>query len=247
MCGSDFPDQLTHSPTRLPRFSLLTLLLLTSIAALSLTLVLLWREVQPLRVANKRLNEERGALMIEDPSALQAIRIPGRFAGEGRECYRIFVPKNSLYWAFVVVNDIPKQGYPKVQRYPEKYSMLGSGTNMPLHGRLEPGEHVLTIRKVRRGANRSDIQLIIDGLYASAQTPAHRWPTVEPETYRAFGEGVKGETTAADPSGRLVLHRRRLMGVSEESLNVSYTMREPDRVLDGVMVWIEPDPRGKSK
>jgi hypothetical protein len=100
---------------RFPRFSLLTLLFLTAIAALSITVIVLWREVGPLRAENKRLHEERGTLMVDDPTRLHAIKIPSRFAGEGRESYRIFVPKDSLYWAFVAVNDIPKERLPRAQ------------------------------------------------------------------------------------------------------------------------------------
>ena len=237
MAVSNPADEQSQLPTGLPRFSLRTLLFLTAIAALAITVTVLWRELKPLRAENKRLNEERGTLMFDDPARLHSIRIPDRFAGEGRESYRIFVPKDSLYWAFVVVNDIPKDGYPKLQRFPPRDSTLGSGTNLPLFARLEPGEHVLTTRTVRRGANRSDIQLIVDGLDATANTTADRWPTIVPETYAVFGNGVEGRTTPADASGLLVLRRRRIIGVSEVSLNVSYSTPEPAlraRRRDGV-------------
>lgn len=181
MNGIHIPEPQSEPSARRPRFSLFTLLLLTSITALSITVGLLWREVKPLRVENKRLHEERGTLMIDDPTKLQAIKIPDRFAGEGRVSYRIFVPKGSLYWAFVVVNDIAKEGYPQVERYPMRYSVLGSGTNLPLHGRLEPGEHVLTIRTVRRSSDQSDIQLIVDGLWTHRHT---RRPIAGRRSYR---------------------------------------------------------------
>jgi hypothetical protein len=242
MRGNTRPDSRPEPTSRRPRFSLLTQLFVTAIIALSITVALLWREVGPLRAENKLLHEERGTLMVDDPSKLHAIKIPDRFAGEGRESYRIFVPEDALYWAFVVVNDIPKTGFPKIERYPERYSVVGSGVNLPLHGRLEPGEHVLTIRTVRRGSARSDVQLIVDSFDASANTPADRWPTVTPDTYQVFRDGVEGVTTPADASGRLVLVRRRIIGVSEDSLNVTYTVPEPDFPLDGLIMWIEPDP-----
>jgi hypothetical protein len=243
MDGSDQPETPTQTTRRWPSFSLLTLLLLTAIAALAITVTLLWREIGPLRADNKRLHEERGTLMVEDRSRLHAIKIPDRFAGEGRESYRIFVPENSRYWAFVVVNNIPKEGYPQLKRYPDKHGILGSGTNLPLFGRLEPGEHVLTLRTMRYSATKADVKLIIDGLDASANTPTDRWPTVVPETYSVFGDGVKGETTRADDSGRLVLKRHRIQAVSSEGLHASFSRRhEPDYNLDGVMVWIEPAP-----
>ena len=183
--------------------------------------------------------------MIADRSKLHAIRIPDRFAGEGRESYRVFVPNDSLYWAFVVVNNIPKQGYPELKRYPSRNSILGCGTDLPLHGRLEPGEHVLTIRKDHRNPDHTKIQLIVDDLDASTSASIDRWPTVVPETYATFGDGVSGTTAATDSSGQLVLQRHRLIGVTEAALDASYAMPEPDMPLDGFMVWIEREPGGK--
>jgi hypothetical protein len=217
------------------------LLLLFAIVALSITVGLQWRELKPLRVENKRLNEERGTLMVEDRSRVHAIKIPDRFAGEGRDSFRIFVPKGSIYWAFVVVNDIPKDGYPELKNFPEKYSILGSGTDLPLHARLDPGEHVLSFRTVPRGSKHADIQLTVDHLDATANTKTDRWPSVTSETYSVFGNGVRGAATPADDSGRLVLQRHRIEATSQDGMFHSFVLPDPDYPLDGVMVWIEPD------
>src|SRR5262245_50475727 len=88
-------------------YSLRTLLLLMAIAALSITTYMLYREVGPLRAENKRLNEERGTLVIDDPTRACAIKIPSQFAGPDREAFRIYVPPNHAYLAFVKINDIP--------------------------------------------------------------------------------------------------------------------------------------------
>lgn len=72
--------QQSRSHLHLPHFSLLTLLLVVAILSLSITVVHLWREVEPLRADNKRLNEERGTLVVDDPSRPHAIRIPERIA-----------------------------------------------------------------------------------------------------------------------------------------------------------------------
>ena len=95
--ANDIPELLSNLRIRRPRFSLFTLLLVMTVVALTITVILLWREVGPLRAENKRLNEERGTLMLRDRSTFQAIRIPSRFTGEGRESYRVFVPEDSLY------------------------------------------------------------------------------------------------------------------------------------------------------
>jgi hypothetical protein len=119
--------------------------------------------------------------------------------------------------------------------------VLGSGTNLLLHARLDPGEHVLTIRNVRHG-NQRDVQLICDGLDATANTAANRWPTVAPKTYNVFGEGVRSQTTPADRTGRLVLQRRRLQATSPNVVDVSFSIPEPDYPLDGLLLWTERDP-----
>jgi hypothetical protein len=129
MDGENVTAELAQRRWRLPRFSLLTLLLFMVTAALTLTTVLLVREVRPLRVENKRLNEERGTLMIADRSTLQAIRIPDQLAGEGRESFRVFIPADSLYWVFLIVNEVPKSGYPTLESYPKPYSTLGGSTS----------------------------------------------------------------------------------------------------------------------
>jgi hypothetical protein len=236
--SSDFEER--SAKAWRPRLSLLSLLTVVALAALSITVWLQWRELEPLRAENKKLNEERGTLVVEDRSRLNAIKIPDRFAGEGRTSYRVYVPDGHLYWVFCVVNDIPKDGYPELKRFPDKTGILGSGTNLPLFGRLDPGEHVASVKTLRRG-DRSDIYLMVDHLDASANTKGDVWPSVTPDTYSVFGDGVKSKTVTADESGKLVLLRRRIQAVAESAIYNSFAAIEPGRPLDGVMLWIEPD------
>lgn len=93
---------------RRPRLSVLGLLTIIALAALSITVWMQWRELEPLLAANKKLNEERGTLVVEDHTRVNAIKIPDRFAGEGRTSYRVFVPEGLIYWVFCMVNDVPK-------------------------------------------------------------------------------------------------------------------------------------------
>lgn len=220
-----------------PRFSLLTALMFVTIVGMAIVVVQLWHEVGPLRAENKRLNEERGRLVIGDPNVLQAIEIPARFAGEDRRSYRVYVPPGQSHVAFVQVNNIPKDGFPERTRLPDDAGILG-GFQGRLFGRLRPGEHIVTIRTTRRGG-KADIALVVDFLDASTNTPKDRWPTVVPETYSVFGGGVGGITVAAEKTEPLVLLRQRIMGIASESFHVSYTTAEPDVPLDGVLCWIE--------
>lgn len=203
----------------------------------------------PLRAENKRLNEERGTLVIDDPSQLHAIRIPARFAGgDGdRQAFRLYVPPGQSYLAFVQVNNVPKAGIPESTKLPDHAGILGVFQGR-LFTRLGPGEHTVATRTVRRG-DRADIQLIVGfnspriSLDASANTPPDRWPTVSPETFTVFGDGVRGITIAADNTEPLVLLRKRIMGSSQESISVSYSTPEPESPLDGVILWVELAPQ----
>lgn len=225
-----------------PRISLLSSLLVMTVVAMAIVVVQLGRDVGPLRAENKRLNEERGTLVIDNPNRLHSIKIPARFAGEGRVSFRVYVPPGQSYMAFVQVNNVPKSGLPKLTKLPNYAGILG-GSQGHLFGRLRPGDHVVTVWTTRRGG-RADIALIVDGLDASANTPKDRWPTVAPETYSVFGGGVARTTVATEGTEPLVLLRQRIMGVAGETVHVNYVTptREPDVPLDGVLLWVQRTP-----
>lgn len=106
--------------------------------------------------------------------------------------------------------------------------------------RLDPGEHVVSVKTVRRG-DRADIYLVVDHLDAGANTKADTWPTMTPDTYSVFNDGVKSKTVAADASGKLVLLRHRVEAAADSAISNSFATVEPDYALDGVILWIEPD------
>jgi hypothetical protein len=230
-----------------PRFSLLTIGLLTAIAAISLVIYGQYSEIAPLRSENKRLNEERGTLVVDDKKRLCAIKMPDQFAGPDRDAYRVYVPEGQSYIAYVKVNGIPKEETPDIERLPDRFFNLGLYKEV-LFARLEAGEWTLAVETKRLGGRR-DIALMRGGpdygflLDASAQTPQDQWPTTRPDTYTIFEQVVERETTYADGSGCLVLLRRRIQGVARESLRVtSYRTEETSESLDGVMLWLERLP-----
>lgn len=220
------------------------MLVLIAFAALVITIGKLWNELVPLRAENKRLKEERGTLVIDDPTKLQAIKVPARFAGEDRYTYRIFVPKRKTCNAFVHVNEIPKEGYLDVKYRPRQHSVLGESHGQ-LFAHLEEGEHILSIRVVRFAEKHADVQLIRgDGdvmIDARANTRKDRWPSVQRIPYTIFDDGVGREMTQADQSGRLVLLRYRIQAASEEPIHTSYATVEPEYQLDGMMLWLETE------
>ncbi len=220
----------------LPRFSILNLLMAMMIVALAITASGLYREVGPLRAENKQLNEERGTLVIDDPARMCAIKIPGRFAGANRDAFRVYVPPNQQYTAYVRINHIPKDGFPPIDALPSHAGILGS-FKKTLFARLEPGENTVVLMTRERG-DRRDI-VLIQAFDVSANTPADEWPSVTPETYSVFGGGVQRERTYADASDRLVLLRRRIQAAARSRIYMSYVPPEPAGELDGVMMWLE--------
>jgi hypothetical protein len=227
----------------MPRFSILNLLMAMMIVALAITANGLYREVGPLRAENRRLNEERGTLVIDDPARLCAIRIPRRFAGPNRDAFRVYVPPDQEYMAFVQINRIPKAGYPKVDKLPDRAIYVGN-YEKTLFARLTSGESTLVV-ETTRGVDRRDIVLLrgnadLDFLLdVSANTPENEWPTATPERYSVFGGGVSKQTTYADKSGRLALLRRRIQAAATSNVRRSYMRQEPKGELDGVMLWLE--------
>ena len=74
-----------------PRFSLLTVLLLITIAGMAIVIVQLWRAVGPLRREVETLRAEVGVLGIDDASKIHVVQVksPGSF----HWTWRIWLPK----------------------------------------------------------------------------------------------------------------------------------------------------------
>ena len=126
-------DDAPRKPKR-ARFSVLTLLLMTTLVALSVTVAMLYREIGPLREEVSRLRNEVGELNIEDPEKLHAIQVETDNELEWK--WRIWVPEGASYRLRGDGGPVPKEGYPT------------NGGTMYLR---DPGEHP------REGVNRPSI------------------------------------------------------------------------------------------
>ncbi len=235
------PEMSANSRIRI-RFSLLTALLIVAIIALALSVYRLGSEIGPLRVENKKLNEERGTLVFDDAKLVHAIRVPTRFA-KNSGTFRVFIPEGSEYVATVAVNDIPKTGLPIVERRTDRSMVLGqAGKNA--FAILPPGEHQvsLSVEQYHNGDRYVQFATTAQGFWLdmTVQIPKGAWPQEKPTPFRVYGDGVNGTTESVVLGHTLVLMRHRVQAVSNESLNVSYTMPEPEHPLNGLMLWIEP-------
>lgn len=229
-----------------PRFSLLNLLLLMAIIALSFTVYRLNSEVGPLRDENKRLNNERGTLVIDDETKIHAIRVPTRFAGNNGT-FRVFIPEGKKYLAIVAVNDIPKSGFPEVPNRStvETSSMILGQSGPNAFAELPAGENQISLTIERRSNGSRYVRFATNSqgypLDMTVQIPKGAWPEQElPLPIAIHGDRVPSIAQSFPPDKPIVLIQHRLEATSQESMNVSYVMPEPDYPLDGMMLWIEP-------
>ncbi len=225
---------MSHSPNQLrrflPRFSLLTLLLLTTIIALSLALWQVGSEVVPLREEVHQLREETGRLVVdpEFKDRIQAIGVPNFTAMTWK--WKVYLPPNQKYVLKIKWNDISSEGLPQSQS-----SVRAIG------GRGVDGEWTITCAIRRNPKNtRWDIVTEYDvAAIASYSTrrsipqDAEQW--IDSPEVGSSTSGVARQQVVVANSDSLVLLRWRLM--EKVSPTTSKTPKGPAR---GLMIWIEP-------
>jgi len=94
----------------IPRLSLLTALLLITIAASAIGIWKLYAEVVPLRAENRRLRDELGELSVEDVDKFYAILTPEGEPDKFRYKWRIWVPKGRKYLLYCASSKISSTG-----------------------------------------------------------------------------------------------------------------------------------------
>jgi hypothetical protein len=94
----------------LPRFSLLTVLLSTAIAAKALVIALFWHEIGPLRTEVRQLRNEVGKLTIDDPAKPTVILVHPNAPFTWK--WRIWVPAAHSYRVRWCDAEIPRTGFP---------------------------------------------------------------------------------------------------------------------------------------
>jgi len=87
------------------RFSLLTAILLTTIAAMGVAIWQLSEELQPLRNEVVRLRQEQGRLTITDPNKIYAIRVMTDEPDTWK--WRVYLPPNKKYSMHTRLHTVP--------------------------------------------------------------------------------------------------------------------------------------------
>ena len=243
---------------RRPRVSLLSLLLLTTTAALAVGLYRAREDntrlealFGPLEAENKRLRAEQGVLTIEDPKQIHAIQI-----ADPRDdvwSFRVYLPPGHDYYLAGQANKLPMNGEPP--RYgpgpPPGLSTTKNGVSdrggvMTANG-CSPGEHLISV-----ALDRNDQGEKVFRATMTPRTPGSRgahigmgipdvpgeWPAVEldppdrtkpPLFQMETGVPAHRQTKRPVDSGPLVLLEKRFMHSGVMS---------SDDSDEGLIVWV---------
>jgi len=221
-----------------PRFSLLTLLLLTTIVAMGVTVWRLGIEIVPLREEVGRLRDEAGRLSIDDPTRIHAVAV--NMAEPDRYRWRVWVPQGRNYSLCYARFDVPLTGLPTDRQSIIEYY-------------FEAGEHLLDFR-----LKLVDEKKLVAYLRGKGETNGmgtnidlfemkNRW------IYHDFSkgrtdevvEGIGFKNMSVAGNEPLVLFRLRAREVVPNNYDKTgiprgWSYLRIDEPTDGLIIWIEP-------
>lgn len=117
---------------RLPQFSLSTLLLLTTIAALVITTFTLWLKVEPLRREVRRLRDAVGELNVTDVTKPHAIEIDTETELHWR--WLVWIPEGESHVLRLETKEIPAVGIPEITKH--RIGLTGDGEELLVEYRV---------------------------------------------------------------------------------------------------------------
>jgi hypothetical protein len=199
-----------------PRISLLSALLLLTVAGMAIVIVQLWREVGPLRAEVTHLRHETGRLSVEDPTKIHAIEV--RTSEPLLWKWRVWVPEGKAVLVRYHWGKDPSSGLTPI-----------SGS-LP----LKPGENWVTLRAQNKPPNSWSARLETATSYVgrSIAEPDRwwQWPTT---TSREDGVGFTTTTAGKRDSTVLLKHYR--VGPSRDSSKLP----QPMVYTSGFIIWLE--------
>ncbi len=227
----------------LRRFSLLNLILLSTVFAMAVGLWRLGNEVVPLREEVNRLRREAGHLHIDDPTKLHAIGIETVDRDYWR--WRVYIPEGPTFYLHTHSRDLPRSGIP--------WKWVGDGH------RLHPGEQVFhyRIKEVPGEPDRltsllrSNTVTHAFGTEIKIRERKAEWintPYLEHRLESAAGVMPWQVSVAADkPLVLLRLRARKaVLNYDSDGKQVGRAYREIEEPTDGVMIWIDQFKDGAS-
>jgi hypothetical protein len=220
-----------------PRFSILSALLLTTIAGMALVIAQLWREVGPLREEVRRYRAEAGILTIDDPSLVSGIQVGTK---EDRWKWRVYFPPGVNHKVYAYSGMIPP-GVDVVQRNDLTSMNPGPGAISYSFGGPFEGETIIEMR-LKQDGGKWTMQVNFDGSgwsnlrlddsfaeYLSNPNGAAYWNS-------SLNANDQSDFTARE---RIFLLKRRRPQVMK-ALGGGSTSGEAFGPAPGLALWIEP-------
>jgi hypothetical protein len=216
-----------------PRFSLLTIIFVMTIAGLAIVVVLLWREVGPLRADNRRMRNELGYLSIDDPTKAYAIQLDTLDAGPWK--WRVYLPPGGKY-EMCCYSGRPLPAAPSLQGrdWPAAVKSHGGGV-ISMSSDLQ-GEFMVEAMHEKKGRMWT-LHFKPGGSTSIYQASSEVDGDDEPVVAGSLGE-KQSKFGPAEPILLLHLARPKITKLS----NGNTTSETPGGPADGVVLWIEQQP-----
>ncbi len=226
------------------RISLLSAILLLTIASLGGALFHSWRantqlraEFAPIKAENERLRAEGGGLTIDDPNNVHVIKVP-----ETRDSvwiYRVYLPEGPEYYVGVLINKLPSR--PEERPRLIRTQDLGfnivkalSDSALQMGHTISPGEHLLTVAVDSHQDESATVSLFIDNFLMGSSRRTRHWPAEKWGSDLAASESVDEQIAISPNSLPLILRRER----HSQSGAVSI-YRAEDGSDHGFIFWID--------
>jgi len=217
--GVEIPETIIQSRRPRLRFSLLTLLLLTTIVALGLALWQVGSEVVPLREEVRKLRMEAGDLIVEDESKLCAVQVHTDSYLTWK--WRIWIPLGKQYRLQCISGRVARNGFVFEE---------GSTSNL-----YDSGEFWVAYRIRRDPIDEKWYgSIAMEGRGAGKRL--HEW--VEWKSISTKTTGVGHLTVVHDSDRPFELIRHRVMKSSISDTGTSNDIAGPPS--PGFHIWLEP-------
>lgn len=217
-----------------PRISILTAFLLMTIIGLLLVVVQLWREVAPLRAANRLMRTELGFLTIEDPNKALAISVQTNSGNEWR--WRVYLPPGGEYSISAYSGNMPDQGKLQAEAWVDAARLSGSGISSS--GTSVQGEFLIDARIDK-----------VDGHWTFRVNPAGSMTVSQPPDDWMSNDGMTSVVSSISSKSQTEFQPGEpiiLMHLSKRPMielpGGGRTSAPPTGSAKGIALWIEQAP-----
>jgi hypothetical protein len=217
-----------------PRISLLTVLLLTTIAGMALVIVQLWREVGPLRKEVHKLRQFVGELSIDDHTRIHAIEV--RQPNPNLWRWRLFLPPGAQYKLVEFGGPLPPRGKLSNKHWLAALRNASIGSSEYLNEQFQ-GEFTLD---VSLAPVEGGWRFQIFGLGSDAQshyTFADNWPG-------RMGRSERSDIWPAQqrvfPPGEPILLLHLSKRIRKSARGIGTEPQAPSELVEGIALWLEP-------